>query len=149
MRTPRALVSFVMLASLAVGLHSAAAHRAPSAPLKVAPAIPPDTTADPVSRRASEAPIDPEAQRAEQVLAGLRAKYRYLDDVKVSLKTTPNGEQAVAYYTLGRIVIDRNHTIGIDKILAHEIWHVIDWRDNGRLDWGEDLPPNNSYDYVR
>ncbi len=33
--------------------------------------------------------------------------------------------------------------MSIEKILAHEVWHVIDWRDNGRLDWGEDLPPAN------
>jgi hypothetical protein len=25
--------------------------------------------------------------------------------------------------------------------MAHEIWHIIDWRDNGRIDWGENVPP--------
>jgi hypothetical protein len=24
------------------------------------------------------------------------------------------------------------------------VWHVIDWRDNGRIDWGESVPPSDS-----
>ncbi len=63
--------------------------------------------------------------------------------------TTPRGEQAVAYYTEGRIVINRAHTVSIEKILDHEIWHVIDWRDNGRLDWQENLPPSNAQDFAK
>jgi hypothetical protein len=45
--------------------------------------------------------------------------------------------------------VSPEHDATIDEILAHEIWHVIDWRDNGRLDWGEDLPPINSSDYLK
>ena len=75
-------------------------------------------------------------------------KYRYLDGVTVSLGQTPNGEEAVAYYTIGQILIDSDHTVTTQKILSHEIWHVIDWRDNGKIDWGEDLPPSNSADYL-
>ena len=86
---------------------------------------------------------------AEETLKTLQARYQYLDDVTVSMGTTPNDEQAVAYYTEGEIVISSDHVTGIETILAHEVWHVIDWRDNGRLDWGEDLPPHNSYTYVR
>ena len=32
--------------------------------------------------------------------------------------------------------------------MAHEIWHTIDWRDNGVIDWGENVPPVNSGSYV-
>jgi len=52
--------------------------------------------------------------------------------------------QAVAYYTEGRIVISVDHTSGIERIVEHEVWHVIDWRDNGRIDWGENVPPADS-----
>jgi len=91
---------------------------------------------------------DDDAARAAEVLEGLAAEYRDLDGVTVVMGETPKGEEAVSYYTVGEIVIDRDHTVSIEKILAHEIWHVIDWRDNGRLDWGEDLPPTNKSDYA-
>jgi len=90
-----------------------------------------------------------EARQASEALAELAANYRYLDGVTVSVGTTPNGEQAVAYYTQGRILISRTHAFSVKTILEHEIWHVIDWRDNGRLDWGEDLPPDNFAAYFR
>lgn len=83
------------------------------------------------------------------MLDELRAKYRYLDDVTVTLGTTPHGEEAVAYYTEGQIVISRSHSVTIDKILAHEIWHIIDWRSDGQLDWNENVPPSNPSTYVR
>jgi len=110
----------------------------PSAPMTVssAPQPPADTGAD------------DDAARAAEVLEGLAAEYRNLDGVTVVMGETPKGEEAVSYYTVGEIVIDRDHTVSIEKILAHEIWHVIDWRDNGRLDWGEDLPPTNKSDYA-
>jgi hypothetical protein len=37
--------------------------------------------------------------------------------------------------------------VSISRILAHEIWHVIDWRDNGHIDWKESVPPKNAADY--
>ncbi len=63
--------------------------------------------------------------------------------------SAPDNKEAVAYYTEGRIVINHAHTVGIDAILEHEIWHVIDWRDNGRLDWAEDLPPSDPGAYAK
>jgi hypothetical protein len=88
-----------------------------------------------------------EQARAEEILAQLAETYRNLEGTTVRIGDTPKSEEAIAYYTSGEIVIDREHTVGVEKILAHEIWHVIDWRDNGRLDWGEDLPPANASDY--
>ena len=87
-------------------------------------------------------------QQAAREFARLAATYAHLDGVTVEMGTTPNGEQAAAYYTSGRIVIDRNHRATIEEILAHEIWHVIDWRDNGRLDWGEDVPPATAGEHL-
>ncbi len=89
-----------------------------------------------------------DTRRANEILDGLKAKYRDLDGVTVTLGATPRGEQAVAYYTEGQIVISRSHRVSIEKILAHEIWHIIDWRDNGRLDWAENLPPYNASAYL-
>ena len=53
------------------------------------------------------------------------------------------GYQAICYYQSGRIVISPTHTASLEAIMAHEIWHIIDWRDNGVIDWGENVPPSS------
>ena len=58
------------------------------------------------------------------------------------------GYQAITYYSTGRTVISPSHTANIDVIMAHEIWHTIDWRDNGAIDWGENVPPANATSYL-
>ena len=140
----RTVGATILLGVLALGAHSASTGPAPSAPL-VAPADSSGTE----KRTAHAGDAVEDARLANAVLDELAAKYRYLDGVTVSIGDTPGGEQAIAFYTKGRIVISGDHTVGIRKILSHEIWHVIDWRDNGRLDWGENLPPSDSYRYVR
>jgi len=87
-------------------------------------------------------------RQAQTILGELQAKYQYLDGVTVSVGATPADEQAIAYYQDGEIVVSPDHSATIQRILAHEVWHVIDWRDNGRLDWGEDLPPANASEYL-
>jgi hypothetical protein len=52
------------------------------------------------------------------------------------------GYQAICYYQSGRIVISPTHTASLEAIMGHEIWHIIDWRDNGVIDWGENVPPS-------
>jgi hypothetical protein len=89
-----------------------------------------------------------DSERADEILRELASTYEYLDGVTVRMGSTPNGEEAVAYYTRGEIVISTQRTVDIDKILEHEVWHIIDWRDNGRLDWGENLPPRDAADYL-
>jgi hypothetical protein len=88
-----------------------------------------------------------ELQQAKVELAKLQREYRYLDGIALSIGPTPQDAQAVAYYTDNEIVINPDHVASIEKILAHEVWHIIDWRDNGLLDWGEDLPPSNASAY--
>jgi hypothetical protein len=89
-----------------------------------------------------------EEARAQELIGRLSKAYRHLDGVTVRFAKTPKGEEAVAYYTDGEIVINTEHTVSIDEILAHEVWHIIDYRDNGQLDWGENLPPSDSSDYL-
>jgi hypothetical protein len=83
-----------------------------------------------------------ELARARAILAGYVAKYPILKGTTVTFGTTPGGYQAVAYYTAGRILIKTDHTTSLERIIAHEIWHIIDYRDNGTIDWGENVPPN-------
>lgn len=86
---------------------------------------------------------------AQAILGTLASRYGYLDGVRVSIGATPNGEEAVAYYESGRIVIDAGHSVRIGRILEHEIWHIIDWREDGSLDWDESVPPANAGEYAR
>jgi hypothetical protein len=107
----------------------------------------PPTAAQRLAREPND--VGRDAIEATRILSGLKKRYRLLDHVSVTMGDTPKGEQAVAYYATGEIVIDPEHTAPLDVILAHEVWHVIDWRDNGRIDWGEVLPPTNSSAYLR
>ena len=59
----------------------------------------------------------------------------------VTIYGDAKGYQAVCYYKSGKIVVDKNHTSDINRILSHEMWHIIDWNDNGIIDWGENIPP--------
>jgi len=86
-------------------------------------------------------------ERAEEVLSALQERYQLLDGVTVRTGETPEGREAVAYYTRGEIVINPEHALPVESIMHHEIWHIIDWRDNGRLDWGESVPPANAADF--
>jgi len=145
MRTLRSLALVLALLAAAPLLRAAAPRPVASAPLA---AVVSASSASGTAREASDRDTSADARRAKAALARLSANYRYLEDVTVTIGDTPNGEEAVAYYSEGRIVIDRAHSVGVDAILAHEVWHVIDWRDNGRMDWGEKLPPANSADYA-
>lgn len=80
-----------------------------------------------------------ELQRARSILAGYIAKYPILKGSTVTIAPTPGGYQAVCYYQSGRIVINPNHRASLQSLIFHEIGHIIDWRDNGRIDWGENL----------
>lgn len=148
MRILRALSVATALAVVLVGIRPAH-YGSPSAPLTVSPA--PGSSAAEGAARGTAAGIQDagDSRLANKVLSDLKATYRHLDGVAVSLGATPNGEEAVAYYTDGRIVISSTHSVDVATILRHEIWHIVDWRDNGRMDWGENLPPSNPHVYVQ
>lgn len=93
----------------------------------------------------SPAPARPTASvgglaRAQAILATYVARYPILEGATVTFGDA-HGYQAICYYKSGRIVISPTHTASLEKILAHEVWHIIDWRDNGQIDWGEKVPP--------
>lgn len=106
------------------------------------------TVSKPKAKTASASRVS-DQQTAESVLRSLKAKYRYLDGVTVTMGTTPGNYQAVSYYARGKIVISPKHTASISTILKHEIWHVIDYRDNGKIDWGERVAPKNAAEYLK
>lgn len=85
-------------------------------------------------------PAGSELARAKAILASMIARYPILAGTTLSFGKTPGGYQAVTYYKSGRILISPTHTASLDRIVKHEAWHVIDWRDNGRIDWGENVP---------
>jgi len=92
-------------------------------------------------------PKGSELSRARAILASLKARYpRYLGGVTVTIGSA-RGYQAISYYTVGRIVVSPTHRASLERILGHEIWHIIDWRDNGRIDWRESIPPANAGSY--
>jgi hypothetical protein len=101
------------------------------------------------TKKAAKPSSASELKTAQGILASLQAKYKYLDGVTVSIGTTPGGYQAVNYYTAGRILISSKHTVSLSRILNHEIWHTIDWRDNGKIDWGESVAPKNASSYLK
>ena len=136
-----AALGAVLLAAPLAARPAGVAVLALAAPLAAAPAAPADAP--------KPAPAPDITKRAAELLAEHAETYRYLGDVTIHEGLTPKGEQAVSYYTDGEIVISPDHTAALEDIVAHEIWHVIDWRDNGRIDWGEQLPPANASDYLK
>ncbi len=98
------------------------------------------STATSGSAPAAAAPAGDETAEAQSILAGLIGKYPILAGSTVSFGDA-KGSQAIAYYKSGRIVISTTHTASLSRILNHEVWHIIDYRDNGVIDWGESVPP--------
>ena len=86
------------------------------------------------------APVTDETTQARAILADYIARYPILAGSTVSFGDA-KGYQAICYYRSGRIVISTTHTASLERIIGHEIWHIIDWRDNGVIDWGENVPP--------
>lgn len=112
-----------------------ASTRAYTAPRRGAPAK--KTSSGTSSSKAS---AGNELSQARAILASLRAQYPVLAGATVAFGATPGGYQAVCYYKSGRILVNPNHRASLRTILTHEVWHIIDWRDNSRIDWGENVP---------
>jgi hypothetical protein len=84
---------------------------------------------------------------ARSLLASRISTYPILEGSTVEFGDTQGNPQGICFYQSGRIVINPDHTVSLERIIDHEIWHIIDWRDNGRIDWGENVPPRNAADY--
>lgn len=75
---------------------------------------------------------------ARRILARYIARYPILRGVQVYIRDCPNNWQGVAYYKQGIILIDPDHTAPLERIIAHEVQHIIDWRQDNDID-------NNDY----
>lgn len=51
------------------------------------------------------------------------------------------GYQAISLGASKKIRLNPNHTVDTRVLIDHEIWHIYDYVDNGRMDWGESVPP--------
>lgn len=51
------------------------------------------------------------------------------------------GYQSISYYTDATIELNPTHSATVSTIIGHEIYHVYDWRDNNKINWGESIPP--------
>ncbi len=80
-----------------------------------------------------------ELSKARALLAAQIAAHPILKGTTVEFGDA-RGYQAIALYQSGRIIISPSHSASLERIITHEVWHVIDWRDNGRIDWGENVP---------
>lgn len=97
------------------------------------------STASTTQATGTSAPAPSKAD-AQAILNRYIGRYPILKGATVSYGDA-KGYQAVCYYKSGRIVISPTHTRSLETIIGHEIWHIIDWRDNGVIDWGENVPP--------
>ncbi len=79
-----------------------------------------------------------EAALARSILAGYIARYPILRGVQVYIRDCPNNWQGCAYYRQGIILIDPDHTAPLSSIIAHEVQHIIDYRQDNDID-------NNDY----
>jgi len=105
--------------------------------LKSRPGVPATTT----TARVAASSTGSELSKARSLLAAQIARHPVLKGSTVEFGDA-RGYQAICYYRGGRIVISPKHTASLDRIINHEVWHIIDWRDNGRIDWGENVPRN-------
>ena len=99
----------------------------------------PSTAKKKLSREADTRTVASETRKADAILARLIEKHPILKGTTVEIGNA-RGYQALAYYKSGRIVVSPDHKASLERILNHEVWHVIDYRDNGQIDWGENVP---------
>jgi hypothetical protein len=84
--------------------------------------------------------VHPESEgtQAEQILHALIAENPLLEGATVQIRECPHNWQGCVYYKSAEIWIDPDHKASLQKILAHECDHIIDWRTDGDID-------NNDY----
>jgi hypothetical protein len=74
---------------------------------------------------------------ANAILAGLIAQYPLLQGSVVYIQETPNGWEGAAYYKSGVILVNPNHTYSLYEIIYHEAMHILDWREDGKIDYND------------
>lgn len=78
-----------------------------------------------------------EQRRAEQILSYYIKKYPILAGVKIYVRDCPNNWEGCAYYTKGIILVDPDHKHTLEEIIAHEVRHIIDWREDNKIDYND------------
>ncbi len=89
------------------------------------------------TRKSSRSSVSEQAL-ARNILARYIARYPILKGVQVYVRECPNNWQGCAYYKQGIILVDPDHTAPLERIIAHEVQHIIDWRQDNDID-------NNDY----
>lgn len=100
-------------------------------------------TSSAAKKKAKRARRAKKTASARKILKRLTRTYPILQGTTVEIGDA-RGHQAIAYYRSGRIVISKSHKASLKRILRHEVWHIIDYRDNGEINWGENVPPSNA-----
>lgn len=93
------------------------------------------------------APATNTLAEARAIVARYAATYKYVAGTTVEIGNTQGNGQAIVYYKSKRIIINANHTRSLESIIAHEIWHIIDWHHDNQINWGENVPPSNANDF--
>jgi hypothetical protein len=119
------------------------AHEVTSAPKRLAPYTPAAkgfSSRRAVSTRAAAPRLSgSELSQARALLAAQIRLHPILRGTTIRFGNT-YGYQAISYYKSGEIILSTSHRASLSRIIGHEVWHVIDWRDNHRIDWGENVP---------
>jgi hypothetical protein len=90
-----------------------------------------------IERQAIAVPTNMQSKlaRAQQILAFQIAKNPILIGTNVYIKDCSNNWQACAFYQAGIILIDPDHKASLEEIISHECNHIIDWRQDGDIDY--------------
>ncbi len=99
------------------------------------------------SAPAAQASSGDKLAQARSILANRARTWKYVSGTTVEFGDTRGNPQAIVYYKSKRIIINPNHTASLERIIDHEIWHIIDWHHNGQINWGEAVPPSNAGDF--
>ncbi len=81
--------------------------------------------------------VSSEQARARRILAKYIARYPILKGTQIYVRQCPYNWQGCAYYKKGVILIDPDHTAPLEKIIAHEVRHIIDWREDHKIDYND------------
>lgn len=74
---------------------------------------------------------------AQQILDKQIIKNPILKGTTIFIRDCPNNWQGCAFYELGIIWIDPDHRAPLEEIVIHECNHIIDWREDGDIDYDD------------
>lgn len=89
---------------------------------------------------AGSGPTRWERHEAARQLARQIRRFPQLKGVRIEWSHQTYGHQAVTFYQSGVIRINPDRRAPLWKIVRHETGHVVDWRNNHHIDWGENIP---------